>query len=140
MKLFLTLTLLSFSTLCFSETLFFQCKAHSIPGVNVFVAKGVVTINALSQADGVLDIEVQKINEDESAQIFEQIKITGLVKHFAPGEVTKNSFEQLILTSNHPYIKSLNLLIDEHSALSSQVLSIDNFLYRSNCESVAERN
>lgn len=138
MNLFLTLTLLMFSTFAFSETIYFQCKAKPVPGVNEFNAKGVVTVDGLGHADGVIDIQVQKINEVESAQIFEQVKITGLVRHFNPGEVTKGSFEQLILTTDHSYLKSLNLLIDENIALSSQVLSIDNFLYRSNCESVAE--
>lgn len=138
MKLLLTLTLLTISTIAFSETIYFQCKAKPVPGINEFIAKGVVTMDELQRAEGVIDIQVQKINEEESAQIFEQIKVTGLVRYFSPGEVTKNGFEQLILTTEHSYLKSLNLLIDENTALSSQVLSIDNFLYRSNCESIKE--
>jgi hypothetical protein len=138
MKLVLSLMLLGFSTLAFSNTIFFQCKTNPVPGVNEFWAKGVVTINTISQTEGLMDIVVQKINEVESAQVYEQVKITGVLKHFNPGEVTKNAFDQLILTTDHPYLKSMNLLIDENTALSSQVLSIDNFLYRSNCESMPE--
>lgn len=138
MKLLLTLTLLTISTIAFSETIYFQCKSQPVPGVNEFIAKGVVTFDGLKRAEGVIDIQVQKINEEESAQFFEQIKVSGLVKYFSPGEVTRNSFVQLILTTEHSYLKSLNLLIDENTALSSQILSADNFLYRSNCESIKE--
>lgn len=138
MKLILALTLLTFSTISFSNTIFFQCKSTAVPGVNPFTAKGAITTDANSTADGVMDIQVQKLNEVESLQVFEQVKITGTIKHFNPGEVTKNSFDQLILKTDNPYLKSMNLLIDEKTFLSSEVLSLDNFLYRSNCESVSE--
>jgi len=118
----------------------FQCKSKPVPGVNGFTAKGLVVVENLKHAEGVVDIQVQKLNEEDSVQIFEQVKITGIVRHFNPGEVTNTSFDQLILTTDHAYIKSLNLLLDERTALSSQVLSVDNFLYRSNCESVEEHN
>jgi hypothetical protein len=136
MKIFLIITLLTFQTLAYSEVINFACKSTPVPGVNEFSAKGFVLIEDSKHAEGVINIEVQKINETDSAQIFEQIKISGLVRHFKAGEVTKNAFDQLILTTDHAYLKSLNLLIDENSALSSEVLSTDNFLYRSNCETL----
>ncbi len=134
MKTILAITLLIISNFSFAETVNFQCKAMTIPGVNVFSAKGMVSVDELSKASGVINILVQKIDEEESAQVFEQIKIEGLIKHFNPGDVSVSGFDQLVLTTDHSYLKSLNLLLDEGSEYSSQVLSIDNFLYRSNCE------
>lgn len=136
-NLLLTLSLLvSFSA--FSETIFFECKSSPIEGVHIFDAKGVAIVDDFSNIDGLITIKTLKAGSVDSIQVFEQMKIAGYLRHYEAGKPAKNAFDQLILKVTDPYVKAINIVLDSELPLVSNVLSIDNFLYRSNCYRVQE--
>jgi hypothetical protein len=111
----------------------FQCKSTEVEGIHKFDAKGVVSIDEYNKVDGYISVQVQKAQAPDSVQVFEEIKINGTRQHFNPGELVPTEFDQLTLFTNETYIKSLNLLLNFKVENASQVFTIDNFLYRSNC-------
>lgn len=116
-----------------SNIVSFQCKSAEVDGVHKFDAKGVVSIDEYNKVDGYISIQVQKAQAPDSVQVFEEIKVNGTRQHFNPGELVPNEFDQLTLFTNESYIKSMNLLLNFKVEIASQVFTIDNFLYRSNC-------
>src|SRR5438094_942798 len=128
--LILALPLGSFAS---SSLVTFQCKSAEVDGVHKFDAKGVVSIDEYSKVDGYVSIQVQKAQAPDSVQVFEEIKVSGTRQHFNPGELVPNEFDQLTLFTNESYIKSMNLLLNFKVEIASQVFTVDNFLYRSNC-------
>lgn len=114
----------------------FECKSSEVTGVHKFDAKGIVSIDEYNKAEGVISIQIQKAQAPGSVQIFEEIKVSGTHQHFESGEFTSNPFDQFTFFTKESYIKNLNLLVDFKVENSSQVFSIDNFLYRSNCYAV----
>lgn len=117
----------------------FQCKSAEVTGVHKFDAKGIVTIDEQNNVEGIISIQTQKAQAEGSVQIFEEIKINGSRKHFKAGEFTSNEFDQYTLQTNDSYIKSLNLLVDFKVEIASQIFTVDNFLFRSNCETVESK-
>lgn len=115
----------------FATSLSFKCQAVDTVGIHKFDAHGVVNVDNLNKASGILSINVEK---GQSIQTFEEVHIEGFIRHFGPGEVVLESFDQLVLESDEPYLKSLNLLIGYPEKLASKVYSIDNFVYRANCK------
>ena len=119
----------------FANVLSFQCVSSDLPGVHKFDASGTVSVDDLNKVEGVLTIHTQKAQSIQSVQTFEEVRVTGFIRHFKDGELTKKAFDQLVLTkTNEPYIKSLNLLLDFETKIASRASSIDNFSYRSNCK------
>jgi len=134
MKTFLALLILVLPLSSFANVITFQCKSAEVEGVHKFDALGVVSIDEYNKVEGVISIQTQKAQAEGSLQIFEELKIQGTHQHFESGTVFANSFDQLTLFTNDThYIKSLNLLLDFKVNIASQIFSVDNFLFRSNC-------
>jgi len=122
----------------YSETISFQCKSVDLSGVHKFDAQGIVTTDDSNLIEGVISVATQKADAIESLQTFEDVKIKGFIRHFKAGEISTNAFDQLVLSTDAPYLKMLNLLLDFEDKISSRVISIDNFSYRSNCKTIVK--
>lgn len=133
---------LSFALTCllplsvFGEVITFQCTSVDTPGIHKFDARGVITVDDFNNAEGVLTVIAQKAQAEQSAQTFSEVRVSGYIRHFNAGEISREPFDQLVLKSSETYIKSLNLLLDYPPSIASRMLSIDNFSYRSNCKTV----
>jgi chemotaxis response regulator CheB len=144
MKSVLSIFLLVFSFSSFTAAtaktttiLNFECNARDNLGVHKFDAKGVLSIDDETHAvEGIITLQTEKSDAPGSILVFEELKVSGKHKHFNAGELTANSFDQFELETSDRYIKSLNLLMDFKVEIASQVYSVDNFLYRSNCTTV----
>lgn len=136
-KIILLITMLvSFATN--ADVIFFECKAPQIDGVHLFEAKGVAVVDDMNRVDGTITLKTIKASEGDSLQIFEQLSLAGYIRHYNSGGNPKKEFDQLILKVNNNYIKAVNLVLDSELPLVSNVLSIDNFLYRSDCNPTLE--
>ncbi len=118
----------------FATTVSFKCQSVDIPGIHKFDAHGVVSVDDLNVAEGVISINAEKAQSSQSVQTFEEVRIKGFIRHFEAGQIVKEAFDQLVVTTNEPYLKSINLLLGFPDKLASKVNSIDNFIYRSNCK------
>lgn len=118
----------------FASTISFKCHSVDVLGIHKFDAHGIVTIDDVNHAQGVISLSTEKAQSAQSVQTFEEVRVSGFLRHFAAGEVIPEEFDQLVLETNEPYIKSLNLLLGFPERLGSKVNSIDNFTYRSNCK------
>lgn len=136
MKKLLVLILISLPMAIQASIVTFECKSNETTGVHKFDAKGILAIDEYNKAEGVISIQTQKAQAEGSVQIFEEIKISGTRQRFVAGDVTSDPFDQYTLFSKDNYIKNLNLLVDFKADIASQIFSIDNFLYRSNCFTV----
>lgn len=136
MKRLFALLLISLPMAINASIITFECKSSETAGVHKFDAKGIVSIDEYNKVEGVVSIQTQKAQAEGSIQIFEEIKVTGTLQHFEAGEIAMNDFDQLSLFTNETYVKHLNLMVDLKVASSSQIHSVDNFVYRSNCVSV----
>jgi hypothetical protein len=122
----------------FSEVILFKCTPRDIEGIHKFTAKGVVVTDELNNIEGLITLKTEKADATESVQVFEQIKVYGYLKHFNSGDVYSDGFDQLVLKAQDNYIKTINILLDIKTPIVSDVLSIDNFLYRADCQTDAE--
>lgn len=138
MKSLMILATLLFSLAIKADVVFFECKAPKIDGVHLFEAKGVAVVDDMNQIDGTITLKTIKASEDDSVQIFEQLSVSGYLRHYNSGGNPKKEFDQLILKVNNNYIKGINIVLDSELPLVSNVLSIDNFLYRSDCNPTME--
>ena len=137
MKQFLAILIFTLPMMSNASTLIaFGCKSTDIVGVHRFDAKGIVSIDDYNKVEGVLSIQSQKAQADDSVQIFEEVKVSGTRQHFDGGKLSTKSFDQLILFPKDNYIKLLNLLVDFEVSNSSQLFSVDNFVYRADCYQV----
>lgn len=136
MKMLIALMILSLPLVSNASIVSFQCKSVELPGVHKFDAKGVVTIDEENKVDGIISLQLQKAQAEESVQVFEEIKISGNRLHFDAGKLLPTAFDQLNLVTNQAYIKSMSFLLDVNVNNASVVFSIDNFIYRSNCSTV----
>lgn len=137
MKLLLGALLVSIASMSAQAGIItFKCVSVEAPGVHKFDARGAVAVDDFNNVEGVLTVVTQKAQAENSAQTFDQVKVVGRLRHFNPGEVIEEAFDQLILKSENEYIKSLNLLLDFEPKIASRILTIDNFSYRSNCKVV----
>lgn len=136
MKKLLVLILISLPMTIHASIVTFECKSTETAGVHKFDARGILAIDEYNKAEGVISIQTQKAQAEGSVQIFEEIKISGTRQRFVAGDVTTEPFDQYTLFSKNNYIKNLNLLVDFKAEIASQIFSIDNFLYRSNCYTV----
>ena len=118
----------------FASILTFNCKSKEVPGIHKFDATGIISVDEYNKVEGVISLQVEKAQAPGSIQIFEEIKIEGSLVHFDAGKYTSNAFDQLTLTSKDSYIKTFNILLDFDVINASQVFSVDNFLFRSNCK------
>ncbi len=117
----------------FAEVISFKCVSQDLPGIHKFDAHGVVSIDDNKKVEGLVSLAVEKAQAEHSGQTFDEIRITGNLRSFSTGGNAPTDYIQLALTTESGYIKSLNLLLDNKVESSSNVLSIDNFSYRSNC-------
>lgn len=140
MKSLLSVLLIVFSAGSLANTISFQCKSVDNPGFHKFDAHGVISIDDLNNVEGIAIISTQKADAIESLQTFEDVKVKGYIRHFRAGEVTREAFDQVVLSTNTPYLKTLNLLIDFEDKSASRIISIDNFSYRSNCKTIQNYN
>jgi hypothetical protein len=130
---------LIFSTNVFAKVVSFKCTSTNAPDIHKFDANGVFSVDANNVVEGFANIKVQKAEVDQSIQTFDELKLKGYLRRFDAGDISKDDFIQLVLTSDNVYIKSLNLLLNlEEENNSSIVLSIDNFSFRSNCKIIDE--
>ena len=134
MKVKLLATLMIFPIICSSATTTFKCHSTDTLGINKFDAHGVVNIDDRNNVRGLISVNLQKAQVIESTQNFEDVHISGFIHHFKAGEVIDEAFDQLVLTTNVPYLKVLNLLVGFPNRATSKLKSIDNFLYRSSCK------
>lgn len=118
----------------FATTVSFKCQSVDIPGIHKFEAHGVVSVDDKNAVEGIVSINTEKAQSSQSVQTFEEVRIKGFIRHFEAGKVVKEAFDQLVVTTSEPYLKSLNLLLGFPDKLGSKVNSIDNFVYRSNCK------
>lgn len=118
----------------FATTISFKCQSVDVAGIHKFDAHGVVSVDDLNKIEGVISVNVQKAQSAQSVQIFEEVRIAGFIRHFEAGQVVKDAFDQLVVETNEPYLRTLNLLLGFPDKLASKVNSIDNFVYRSNCK------
>lgn len=132
-KLFVLLSMI-FPAVLFGSVITFQCHSVDLPGVHIFDASGAITIDETNKVEGVAFVSVQKAQSIQSLQTFSDVRVTGYLRHFEAGEVTNNPFDQLVLKTNEPYLKTMNLLLGFDEKIASRILSIDNFSYRSNCK------
>ncbi len=132
-SLFLSL-FISYSSV--ASVITFKCVSVEAAGVHKFDARGAVTVDDFNNVEGVMTVITQKAQAEQSAQTFEEVRVSGHLRHFNAGEITTEEFEQLILKAENDYIKSLNLLLNFEPKIASRVLTIDNFSYRSNCKIV----
>lgn len=140
MKKVLALALFSLPFVLQASIITFECKSSEVAGVHKFDARGIVSIDEYNVVDGVISLQIQKAQAEGSAQVFEEIKVNGTRQHFEPGHMSSNAFDQLTLTTKESYIKTLNLMVDLKVEIASQVFSVDNFLYRSNCFAIGSSN
>lgn len=134
MKFLLIATASLFPLMSFAVTTSFKCQSVDNPGIHRFDAHGVINIDESNKVQGVISINVQKAQSAQSIQIFEEVRITGFIHHYKKGGVIDDAFDQLVVSTNEPYLKSLNLLLGLPNRQASKVHSIDNFNYRSNCK------
>ncbi len=130
--LFSLIIALPISSYC--ETISFKCKSVDVQGIHKFDAQGIISLDDSNLVEGIISVSTQKADAIESLQTFEDVKVSGFLRHFKAGEISTSAFDQLVLTTNAPYLKMLNLLLDFEDKISSRVISIDNFSYRSNCK------
>lgn len=133
MKKLLAVLILSLPLGSFASIITFQCKSSEIDGVHKFDAKGVVAVDEYNKVEGVVSLQVQKAQAPDSVQVFEEMKVTGTLQHFEAGDLVPHEFDQLTLFTKQSYVKSLNLLLGFRVESASQLFSVDNFLFRSNC-------
>lgn len=131
---FLLTALLLMSNLTWANTISFRCVSSNLPGIHKFDAHGIVSLDDNNSVEGTVTINTQKADAIQSAQSFEDIRVEGYVRRFSAGEVTKDPFDQLVLKTSEPYLKTLNLLLDFEDNIASKVISIDNFSFRSSCK------
>lgn len=136
MKKLFVLVLVSLPLTINASIITFECKSSERTGVHKFDAKGIVSIDDYQKVEGVISIQTQKAQAPDSVQVFEEIKISGTRQRFEAGEITTNPFDQLTLFTKQNYIKHLNLLVDFKAESASQIHSVDNFVFRSNCYAV----
>ena len=134
MKSLFSIIMLVLSSGSFASTLLFNCKSLEAAGVHKFEARGVVNIDQDNNVDGVISLKVQKAQVEDSVQVFNDIKIKGTYIHVDAGKISEKPFDQLTLMAINPYIKNLNILLNFDISNISQVATVDNFIYRSNCE------
>ena len=118
----------------FSASTSFKCHSVDQLGIHKFDAHGVVNFHDKNKVTGVISVKLEKAQSAQSVQNYENVAIVGYIRHFKVGDIVEETFDQLVVTTNEPYIKSLNLLLGFHDKSTSKVFSIDNFLYRSNCK------
>lgn len=134
MKLFFITAFIIFPLASFATTIGFKCQSTDAPGVHKFEAHGAVSVDDERKVEGVISIKLEKAQAAQSIQIFEDVRIQGIIHHFEAGEIFEVDFDQLIVTTNEPYLKSLNFLLGFPDRSASKVNSIDNFIYRANCK------
>lgn len=120
----------------FSNAISFRCKSVNVPNVHKFDASGIVTVDDFNKVEGLVNVITEKAGALQSVQSFEEVRVEGYIRHFNAGEVTKEPFDQLVLKTNEPYLKTMNLLLGFEEKIASRVSTIDNFSYRSNCKIV----
>ncbi len=108
-NLVLTIALiLPFST--FAETISFRCTSVEYEGAHKFDAHGIINVDDLNNVEGIANLITQKAGAIQSAQTFDDVHVTGYIRHFNAGELTKNAFDQVVLKTDADYLKTLNLL------------------------------
>ena len=134
MKKLLVSMLIIFPIIGISATTSFKCQSLDQLGVHKFDAHGVVNLANKNKITGLISIKLEKAQAAQSVQNYENVSIVGYIRHFEAGDIVEETFDQLVVTTSEPYLKSLNLLLGFHDKATSKVFSIDNFLYRSNCK------
>lgn len=134
MKNLLISALIFFPITSFSATNSFKCQSIDQFGVHKFDAHGVVNLDDVNNVTGIISATLQKAQSIQSMQNFEDIRVTGFIRHHKAGEIFDEDFDQLVLTTDEPYIKYLNLLLGFKDKPASKIFSIDNFRYRSICK------
>ncbi len=134
MKNFLIASALVLPMTGFANTINFKCISIDVHGIHKFDAHGIVNVDDVNNVEGVISINIEKAQSAQSIQTFEEVRVKGFIRHVEAGEIAPGEFDQMVLTTNEPYLKSLNLLLGYPDRLASKVFSIDNFSFRSNCK------
>lgn len=134
MKKFLIASALILPMTGFANTISFKCQSIDVHGIHKFDGEGIVSVDDLNNVEGVISLHAEKAQSAQSVQTFEEVRVKGFIRHVEAGVVVATEFDQMVLTTNEPYLKSINLLLGYPDRLASKVFSIDNFSFRSNCK------
>lgn len=134
MKNFLIATVIVLPMTGFANTINFKCQSIDVQGIHKFDAQGIVHVDDVNNVEGVISINTEKAQSAQSVQTFEEVRVKGFIRHVEAGDVVATEFDQMVLTTSEPYLKSVNLLLGYPDRLASKVFSIDNFSFRSNCK------
>lgn len=139
-KIILIAAMLITSSIAFADVVRFECRADDMDGVHKFTANGYLVVDDFGKVDGVVNVQTQKACEEQSVQVFEQLSAKGFIKHYEPTKASENdySYDQVFLKIENSYLKKMSIALDLKVSLSSNIISIDNFLYRSNCYTIKE--
>lgn len=110
----------------------FSCLMPEDQAVHRFLAMGYVGVSKDGDVLGSISIQMIKGNEIRSVIQFSDVSASGLLETFEETENSK-AFQVLTLSTSIPYIRSINIIFKD-SPLASNILSIDNFNYRSDCK------
>lgn len=138
MKTFLIASALVLPMISFADTISFKCQSVDVLGIHKFDAQGIVSVDDVNDVEGVISVHTEKAQSAQSVQTFEEVRVQGFIRHIEAGDVVAQEFDQMVLTTSEPYLKSVNLLLGYPDRLASKVFSIDNFSFRSNCK-ITER-
>jgi hypothetical protein len=134
MKNFLIASALILPMTGFANTISFKCQSVDVQGIHKFDAEGIVSVDDVNNVEGIISLHAEKAQSAQSVQIFEEVRVKGFIRHIEAGVVVPTEFDQMVLTTNEPYLKSINLLLGYPDRLASKVFTIDNFSFRSNCK------
>lgn len=118
----------------FANTISFKCQSVDVQGIHKFDAQGIVTVDDVNDVEGIISIHTEKAQSAQSVQTFEEVRVKGFIRHIEAMDIAAQEFDQMVLTTSEPYLKTVNLLLGYPDRLASKVFSIDNFSYRSNCK------
>ncbi len=124
------------ASLDFNDTVYsVNCQLPENEFVHRFQAIGFVSVDPENQVKGVFSFQMIKGDEIRSVVQLNDLNVEGTFEKYEATDSQPDGFKILSLVVDHPYIKSVTLIF-KNSDLASQIISIDNFSYRSNCKLV----
>jgi hypothetical protein len=118
----------------FNDTVYsISCQLPENEFVHRFQSIGYISVDKDGVVKGVFSFQMIKGDEIRSVIQLNDLNAEGTLESYGPTDSQPEGFKILTLLVDHPYLKSVNLIF-KNSDLASQVTSIDNFSYRSNCK------
>ncbi len=118
----------------FNDTVYsINCQLPEDEFVHRFQSIGYISVDKDGVVKGVFSFQMIKGDEIRSVIQLNDLNAEGTLESYGPTDSQPEGFKILNLIVDHPYVRSVNLIF-KNSDLASQVTSIDNFSYRSNCK------